>query len=123
MAISLLEPSLVMNSAASRLRPSGDHQHIARRSEMSDSDLYRVRPFCDWHEDHGSVIWWLIPVSEAPYVGSPLDLGRKESHEITDGLAIVIDGVNAWPFNESDQRRLWWTPLPDAKRIEDQIPL
>jgi hypothetical protein len=90
---------------------------------MPDADLYRARPFCDWREDHGNVLWWRIPISEPPYCGTPLDLGRKESHEITEGLAIVISGVNAWPFDQGDERHLWWTPLPNAKRIEDQVPL
>lgn len=85
--------------------------------------LVRSRPFCDWHEDRGDVLWWLIPVEQSPYVGSPLCLGRKEQHHLTDQLSLVIDGVNAWPFDESDQSRLWWTPLPDAKQIENQVPL
>jgi len=90
---------------------------------MADSDLQRPRPYCDWHEDRGDVLWWLIPVSEAPWVGSPLCLGRKERHHITEGLSIVIDGVGAWPFGDSDIARLWWTPLPDGAAIEDQVPL
>ena len=32
-----------------------------------------ARPFAEWHEDHGSVLWWKFPVEEPPYVGSPLD--------------------------------------------------
>lgn len=72
---------------------------------MSESDLHRPRPFCDWHEDHGDVLWWRIPISEPPHVGTPLD--------------------TAWPRwrGWSDDREFWWTPLPDAKRIEDQVPL
>lgn len=27
----------------------------------------------EWHEDYGDVLWWKIPISEAPYCGSPLD--------------------------------------------------
>lgn len=90
---------------------------------MADTDLYRPRPFCDWHEDHGDVLWWRIPVTEAPYLGSPLCLGRKEWHEMTESLSLLIDGVGAWPFERDEERHLWWTPLPDAKRIEDQVPL
>lgn len=86
-------------------------------------DLHHPRPFCDWHEDHGDVLWWRIPIIEAPYIGSPVCLGRKEQHHLTDTMSIIIDGVGAWPFNHADERHLWWTPLPDAQRIEDQVPL
>lgn len=26
----------------------------------------------EWHEDYGDVVWWVLPVQEAPYLGSPL---------------------------------------------------
>ena len=104
-------------------RRDGQFQ-IRLESSVGAQSLETIpRPFCDWHEDHGDVLWWLIPVSEAPYVGSPICLGRKESHEVTEGMSIVIDGVGGWPFSESDHSRLWWTPLPDGKMIEDQVPL
>lgn len=92
---------------------------------MSD-DLHRPRPFCDWHEDRGDVLWWRIPISEAPYVGCPLDLGRTVNIEIYIGreqhdAAPFMTG--GWPFTEEDEPHLWWTPLPDAERIQDQVPL
>lgn len=71
----------------------------------SEADLHSPRPFCDWHEDHGNVLWWSIPIVEPPYVGTALD-------EEFDNL---------WPPGR--RFNLWWTPLPDAKRIEDQVPL
>lgn len=89
-------------------------------------DLYRIRPFCDWHEDHGDVLWWRIPISEAPYVGSPLDLGRQMVMQVCVGREFHQSAeftTGGWPFDESDNRNLWWTPLPDARRIEDQVPL
>lgn len=27
----------------------------------------------DWHEDDGDVLWWVLPVTEPPFIGSPLD--------------------------------------------------
>ena len=36
----------------------------------------RLRPLEEWHEGIGDVLWWRFPVSEPPYVGSPLDLGH-----------------------------------------------
>lgn len=44
----------------------------ARREEI------RLRPKDDWHEDHGSVLWWKVPIDEPPYVGSPLDTDFPE---------------------------------------------
>lgn len=84
------------------------------------------RPFCDWHEDRGSVLWWRIPISEPPYVGTPLDLGRTMGVCIQIGVEVFefpTRDVGGWPFDEADERHLWWTPLPDANLIQDQVPL
>ena len=35
--------------------------------------MIRPRPFEEWHEDFGNVLWWRFPVEEPPYVGGPLD--------------------------------------------------
>lgn len=32
-----------------------------------------VRTLDEWHDDVGEVLWWTFPITEAPYVGSPLD--------------------------------------------------
>ena len=90
------------------------------------TDLERPRPYCDYHEDRGDVLWWRIPICEPPYVGSTLDMGYtipinvEVAGQTLDTQRVQIGG---WPFDESDERHLWWTPLPDAKRIEDQVPL
>lgn len=26
----------------------------------------------EWHEDFGDVLWWRLPLTESPWVGSPL---------------------------------------------------
>lgn len=93
---------------------------------MADSDLHRPRPFCDWNEDHGNVLWWRIPISGPPYVGGPTDLGRTMVVEIYIGreqIDLPMRNTGGWPFDDADIPHLWWTPLPDAKRIEDQVPL
>lgn len=33
----------------------------------------RARPESEWREDFGPVLWWTNPISEPPYVGTPLD--------------------------------------------------
>jgi len=35
-----------------------------------------ARPLSEWHEDMGDVLWWKFPVEEAPWVGTPLCVGR-----------------------------------------------
>lgn len=97
---------------------------------MAERDLMRVRPYCDWHEDIGDVLWWRIPISEPPYLGSPLDLGREMLVELgifmlRGPVAQELKRVNicGWPFEDGDIPHLWWTLLPDGKLIEDQVPL
>lgn len=36
-------------------------------------DLRRLRRADDYHEDHGVVLWWHVPICEPPYCGTPLD--------------------------------------------------
>ncbi len=86
----------------------------------------RARPFCDWHEDIGDVLWWRIPVEEPPYFGSPLCLGRGMKVEIYIGreqFDFPVQQTGGWPFDEEDERHLWWTPVPSGNVINDQVPL
>jgi hypothetical protein len=88
------------------------------------NDLFQAHPFNDWHEDLGDVLWWRLPVQEAPYCGSPLDLGQ----EVKISLAVESADrraygaynrtlrVGGWPFEEADQPNLVWTLLPGAIR-------
>ncbi|KQP34279.1 hypothetical protein ASF27_01580 [Methylobacterium sp. Leaf102] len=68
-----------------------------------------ARPLSDWHEDMGDVLWWFFPMTEAPYVGSPLDCGR--TCEIT--LRLVGEehthsvSIGGWPGYHTH-----FTPLP-----------
>ncbi len=86
------------------------------------------RPYYEWREDHGPVLWWLWPIEEAPYVGSPLDCGHTV--EVAIDLA-ASDGhleagkmrmqVGGWPWADADdetESRLWWTPLPNNDAIK-----
>lgn len=65
----------------------------------------QLRPLGEWHEDYGDVLWW--HPGEAPWVGTPLDLGRGYELGIADFSTVVHLG--GWPgYHE------WWTPLPDT---------
>lgn len=33
-----------------------------------------LRPLDEYHEDFGTVLWWRLPITEPPYVGSTLDI-------------------------------------------------
>lgn len=35
--------------------------------------LRTLRPESEWCEEYGPVIWWRVPISEPPFVGTPLD--------------------------------------------------
>ncbi|HCB75151.1 MAG TPA: hypothetical protein DEP91_03115 [Sphingomonas bacterium] len=97
----------------------GDALFLHPSTEPADTttslEAERARPFDDWHEGHGDVLWWKLPISEAPYCGSPLDLGRTMKVTVQVGveehdLPSVTTG--GWPFDEDDEDVLWWTPLP-----------
>ena len=60
---------------------------------MNDlNELHQPRPYSAYHEDYGAVLWHVMPISEPPYCGSPLD--------------------SDWPHEGTED--LWWTPLPEA---------
>lgn len=93
------------------------------------------RPFHEWHEDIGSVLWWLWPIEQPPYVGSPLDLGRTVSFDLTvqvgidtyETVPVKLGDTGGWPFGEGDDEdgdlthRLYWTPLPDCEALDKAI--
>lgn len=86
------------------------------------NDPFQSYRFEDWHEDIGDVLWWLLPVSEAPYVGSPRDLGRGVFVTLQIGVEMVAEGASlgntgGWPFEEADEPNLVWTILPGAIRM------
>jgi hypothetical protein len=52
--------------------------------------ILKTSPYEDWHEDEGAVLWWLIPIAEPPYVGTPND--------------------DDWPYLQDDM--LVWSIIP-----------
>lgn len=46
-------------------------------------NLKTLRPLSEYHEDHGTVLWWHLPIQEPPYVGS--GPGIQECQLITNG--------------------------------------
>ncbi|MDO7841119.1 hypothetical protein [Sphingomonas immobilis] len=90
------------------------------------------RPLEDWHEDCGDVLWWLWPIEQAPWVGTPLDLGLAVSFDLTVQIGRdlyevepkAVGDTGGWPWKEADDEtlaRLFWTPLPDYDALDEAI--
>ena len=67
-----------------------------------------ARPADEWHEDIGPALWWVFPIAEPPYVGTPNDLGHtvKVTIESVDGLREMYHQVGKWPGYHTH-----WTPI------------
>lgn len=74
--------------------------------------LVEPRPLSEYHEEMGDVLWWKFPLSEAPYCGSPLDLGYSVEFEIRTNYntETVSKSFGGWPGYHTH-----WTPLPKVK--------
>lgn len=80
------------------------------------------RPIEEWHEDHGDVLWWCWRdgawLGEAPYVGSPVDLGHTvecHTHTQNGDSPAARFMVGGWPGYHTH-----WTPLPVQPYAPDQ---
>lgn len=82
------------------------------------------RPFHQWHEDHGDVLWYRNPICEPPYFGSPICLGRTMVVEIMIGrehFELPARQTGGWPFDQEDERHLWWVPGPNGNAVQAAI--
>lgn len=71
---------------------------------LTFDELHTPRPYSEWQEEFGCVLWWLMPIDEPPYLGEP--------------------DCSDWPFGpEHYENYLWWTPLPDCDLIEERWEL
>lgn len=64
----------------------------------------------EWAEHDGDVLWWKFPLSEPPYVGSPLDLGQTLEIEVRQhakGPQLMSVQSGGWPGYHTH-----WTRLP-----------
>lgn len=67
-----------------------------------------ARPLSEWHEDMGPALWWAFPITEAPYVGTPLDGGQTveitvRAHGVDKMMRALVGG---WPGYHTH-----WTPI------------
>lgn len=98
------EPLCVSDFDQSDLR---DYAKAAIEAYVAHSG--RARPLAEWDESMGDVLWWKFPITEPPYVGSPLDLGYPvevavRAHGVDKLVRVNIGG---WPGYHTH-----WTPLP-----------
>jgi hypothetical protein len=75
---------------------------IVIRSEQDR--LRTLRPESEWHEDHGTVLWWHIPVQEPPHVGCGLGMGEREASGAPTRCAQLLK--EGWLTH--------WSPIPNA---------
>lgn len=95
-------------STASLFNPGG-HISAALKEEF-DGPF----PASWWDESDGDVLWWCWDgdgwLSEAPYIGSPLDLGMTvecHTHRETGEKPAARFSVGGWPAYHTH-----WTRLP-----------
>lgn len=99
---------------------------------MTPSQASAPRHLNEWHEDIGDVLWWLWPIEQSPYVGSPLDIGRTVSFDVTVQIGVdvyevepkKIGDTGGWPWADADDEtlaRIYWTPLPDEDVLDVAI--
>lgn len=67
--------------------------------------MMKARPFSEYHGDMGDVLWWKFPITEPPYVGSPLDFGQRIEVHGSNGI-IASGNVGGWPGYHTH-----WTPI------------
>ena len=87
-------------------------------TRASYTDLHTPRPLSEWREDMGDVMWWFFPMTEAPWVGTPLDLGQTVSVCAYNGggkqIGELKSDVGGWPGYHTH-----FTPLPNYDEIEN----
>ena len=86
----------------------------------SHHELHTARPLGEWTEDDGDVLWWVFPIQEPPYVGTPFDLGENVSVCMYDAngkqIGEMRSDVGGWPGYHTH-----WTPLPDPKAVAASV--
>lgn len=61
--------------------------------------LHTARPYDEWHEDIGAVLWCVFPIESPPYCGTPLDSDFPRDRNM-------------------EPLYTYWTPLPDYNEIQ-----
>lgn len=103
-------PIMLQTAAKERMRWLSVQLALATMPQVA-------RPLSEWHEDMGDVLWWKFPITEAPWVGTPLDLGLPVESQVslaTHGkqrTRTAKMNVGGWPGYHTH-----FTPLPQVPR-------
>lgn len=96
------------------LRANNAFEARAREAERAVKAMTTLRPASEYHEDMGPVLWWKLPITEPPYVGSPNDLGYEAVGTLdmsaSDGTKITATArgdIGGWPGYHTH-----FSPLP-----------
>lgn len=81
-----------------------------------------ARPLSEWHEDMGDVVWWFFPMTEAPWIGSPIEMGHTvevHTHDSAEGPRMASRfHIGGWPGHHTHWTPLPSLPAPPAKVVE-----
>lgn len=73
MAKNLVKGSLHQGGAFYSMEELGSLVSQAEVRSVELQRLTQIRPANTWAPGDGPVLWWMLPVNEAPYVGTPND--------------------------------------------------
>lgn len=97
------------------LRANNAFEERARQAERAIKAMTTLRPASEYYEDMGPVLWWRLPITEAPYVGSPLDVGITVEVTLRSaddpGSQILTRNVGGWPGHYEYTH---FSPLPQV---------
>lgn len=85
-----------------------DRDVLALPQDKQLDFLHTIRPLDEWHEDHGPVLLWHLPIQEPPYVGSGPGMGTKDRYGDPTEEQVLMD--EGWLTH--------WSPLPICARMK-----
>lgn len=70
--------------------------------EFEVARFLTLRPISEYHEDHGTVLWWHLPIQEPPYVGAGPGMDDRDRNGNPTACARLLAG--GWLTH--------WSPIP-----------
>lgn len=71
-----------------------DASFLVSENKMLVGPAYwTLRPLDEWHEEDGNVLWWIVPICEPPFAGTPLDSDWTGEHTHWTKILVPICGM------------------------------